>query len=92
MKRYVLAEGRDPVPLEDGRDWPAQGITVAETTLYLRRRLRDRDIEEAPLLDEADEAPPADPDGAPAGDPPPNPPAGDPPPAETGRKGRKGDK
>lgn len=83
MKRYVLAESRDPVPQEDGRPWPPQGITVEETTLYLRRRLRDGDIVEAPLLEE---------DAPPAGDL--DPPAGDPPPDETPPAGRrrKGDK
>lgn len=77
--RLKLVEGRDPVPQEDGRPWPNEGIVVTETTLYLRRRLRDGDIEEV-----AEEAP-ADPL-----DPPP--PAETPnPETSTRRSGRKGE-
>ncbi len=54
-KILKLAEGRT-VPMEDGRDWPAQGATV-DVTLYIRRRLRDGDLVEVPDVSTTEDPP-----------------------------------
>lgn len=88
-KTLMLAEGRT-VPMEDGKDWPAEGATV-EVTLYIRRRLADGDLVEC-----APAAPPVVEETAePAQTPPPEPVAEAGTETEqtnTGRKGRNGGK
>lgn len=94
-KRLMLAEGRS-VPMEDGSAWPAEGAPV-EVTLYIRRRIRDGDLVDAPESIAAD-APAIASDEPEILDPPRQPPEGpaaEPPHAPEnapGRKGRKGDR
>lgn len=87
QKTLMLTDGRS-VPMEDGKDWPAEGATV-EVTPYIRRRLADGDLVEcetavAPAV-ETPAGEPAAPTPAPAGEP-------DTETEQPGRKGRNGGK
>lgn len=48
-KKLKCAEGRN-VPMEDGRDWPEDGVTVP-VTHYIRRRIADGDLIEVETED-----------------------------------------